>query len=195
MDPLSLIIPLVSAAIVLTLFIATMRTRSNERARQAAYLASTDDGPEVTLGSDVPQPARGSCRITGCGRHAEFRAPVIVSVRPQFDWMLRRLGATPMVKFQLQLEPKDLSAPVELCPSHRELSRTALEIELGEIPSRYVRLNNDVLRHMTSFHRNELFAKLEADAFEDSKRKKKRGVTGVTATVVDISQKRAPNGA
>lgn len=72
------------------------------------------------------------------------------------------------------------------------LSRCALEIQLGEIPSRYARLNNDVLRHMTSYHRNELYAVLESDALEDSKRKKRRGAqNGATASVVDISQKRA----
>jgi len=185
MDPAAFIIPIITTAIVLALFVATMRARAADRARK--IVVANDDGPEITLGTDD-----GLCRIGGCGRHAQFRAPRVVSVRPQFDWVLRRLGATPMVKFQLVMMPNELDAPVDLCPEHRELARTALEIELGEIPSRYARLNNDVLRHMTSYHRNELYSKLESDAMEDSKRKKRRGQNAsATASVVDISQKRA----
>lgn len=189
MDPTTLILPLVALAIALGIFYATVRARTTERVRKEARLAA-DEGPEITLGTDD-----GLCRIAGCGRHAQHRAPRIVSVRPTHDWLLRRLGATPMVKFQLQMQPKELDAPVDLCEDHQALARCALEIELGEIPSRYARLNNDVLRHMTSYHRNELYTRLESDAMEDSKRKKRRGgqASNATASVVDISQKRASN--
>lgn len=113
MDPVTLIIPLVTSAIALILFVATMRARANDKAKR--IVVANDDGPELTLGTDD-----GLCRIAGCGRHAQYRAPRVVSVRPQFDWLLRRLGATPMVKFQLQMQPKELDAPVDLCQDHRD---------------------------------------------------------------------------
>jgi hypothetical protein len=137
---------------------APARAASAPRASGPAFSpGATDDAPATTPGSSPP-PAptpRGPAalspreqraeqararRETGaclyCSLPASRATPRLVPVRPLLDPLYRRLGAVPVNRWRLELEP-GTDAPIDVCEAHQSLARAHLERRVAEVQVEY----------------------------------------------------------
>lgn len=113
--------------------------------------------PSLEYGHDrISSPPEGEMRdgrlCRYCDTKAAFRAPRIVAERPWFDIVLRKLGVVAAVRFTLQLQDRDLDAPVVHCSLHHERARALCGIEIGQAQASYAEWLDGRVVRILNFH-------------------------------------------